>query len=250
MNNLLRASLCEVLGTFFLVFVGGAAIINQGFLGAGFGLIGVALAHGLALAIAVTATMNISGGQINPAISIGLALIKQQSWQEAGAFIVSQLVGAALAGLLLFIAFPIEGGALVEAGASQASALAAATPQLRPGLSAVSAIAIETVATFLLVAAIWGTAVSKSAPPGIAGFGIGLTVTFLILAVGPQTGAAMNPARHLGTAIFGGAEVLAQTWIYWVGPLLGAILGFLAVPHFIAPKIEKGPAPEAPPPPR
>ncbi|MGF1449023.1 MAG: MIP/aquaporin family protein [Opitutales bacterium] len=246
MNNLLRSSLCEVLGTFVLVFIGGAAIINNGFFGGGLGIIGVALAHGLALSVAVTATMNISGGQINPAISIGLALIKKQTWNEAAAFSVSQLIGAALGGLLLFLLFPVEGTGL----GSQADALAAATPQVRDGLSVVTAIVIEIVATFILVAAIWGTAVAKTAPPGVAGFGIGLTVTFLILAVGPHTGAAMNPARHLGTAIFGGADVLGEIWIYWLGPIVGSILGFLAVPHFIHPKVESGPAPEAPPPAR
>ncbi len=232
MNNLLRSSLCEVLGTFLLVFVGGAAIINDSFFGTGHGIIGVALAHGLALSIAVTATMNISGGQINPAISIGLALIKKQSWNEAAAFSVSQLVGAALGGLLLFLLFPVDGLGL----GSQADALAAATPQVREGLSVVSAIAIEIVATFILVIAIWGTAVAKTTPPGVAGFGIGLTVTFLILAIGPHTGAAMNPARHFGTAVFGGGDVLAATWIYWVGPVIGSVLGFLAAPHFIKEK--------------
>jgi aquaporin Z len=235
----MRSAFCEVLGTFFLVFIGGAAMINDGFLGAGFGLIGVALAHGMALAVAVTATLHLSGGQINPVVSIGLAIARKQTWRKAGVFSVSQMAGAAIAGLLLFIAFPypgIAGGqamAPVEELAMQAEPLAAATPRLREGLSVVHGVVIEIIATYILVAAIWGTAVAGAVPRGVVGFCIGLTVTFLILAVGPQTGAGMNPARHFGTAVFGGGEVLAQTWIYWVGPLIGSILAFVSMPHII-----------------
>jgi aquaporin Z len=96
---------------------------------------------------------------------------------------------------------------------------------LGEGVSVGAGIALEVIATFLLAMAVYGTAVGSKAPQGMAGFGIGLTVTFLILAIGPLTGGAMNPARHLGTAVFGGQ--IGSIWIYWVGPVIGGILGFL-----------------------
>ena len=212
MNIKVGPCLAEFFGTFTLCFIGaGSIIINQI---EPIGLLGIAAAHGLALAIAVTATMNVSGGHINPAISLGLLLIGKCKPLDAFSYIVYQMLGAAFAGLLLFLFFPH----------TAAVAAAYGTPALGAGTSAGAGLVLEIVATFLLAMAVYGTAVSSKAPKVVAGFGIGLTVMFLILAIGPLTGAAMNPARHFGSALFSGQ--IGYQWLYWLGPVIGSALAF------------------------
>lgn len=229
----LRPCLAEALGTFLFVFIGAGAIIMDAFTGGQVGLLGIALAHGLALSIAVSMTMNVSGGQINPAVTVALWTMGKLRGMEAVWFVLFQLAGAVLAGLLLFLLFP--------AAAADVASLGTPGPSTSIGLPQV--LLLEVIATFFLAAAIYGTAVGRNAPAGIAGFGIGLTVAFLILAIGPLTGAAMNPARHLGVALFAGQTGLA--WLYVVGPVIGAILGFHAA-HFALGEREEGKAKEAP----
>ena len=98
------------------------------------------------------------------------------------------------------------------------------TPVLADGIGSGKGIGIEAVGTFLLALAVFGTAVGSKAPKGIAGFGIGLTLSCAILAIGPLTGAALNPARHFGTAIFAGE--FAPMLVYWIGPVVGSIISF------------------------
>ena len=225
--NLLKSAVAEAVGTFFLCFIGGGAIVINAHLGAsGPGLLGIAIAHGLALAIAVSATMKVSGGQINPAITIGLIVIGKETPAAGGIKVIGQLVGAVLAGFLLVSTFPSEAVAATGNG----------TPALGAGITPVTGVALETVATFILAFAIYGTAVGSNAPQGLGGFGIGLTVAFLILAIGPLTGAAMNPMRHLGTGLPGGA--LGDIWVYWVGPIIGAVLGLLTARFALEPAQE------------
>ena len=167
------------------------------------------MAHGLTLSMVITATMNVSGGHINPAVTIGLWSIGRCSSRQTVLFVVSQMIGAALAGFALYKLFPQEAAQAVHYGA----------PVLAEGLQYKVAFMLEGIATGILTMAIYGTAVSENKPQGIGGFGIGLIVGVLILAIGPLTGAAMNPARHFGSALFGGQ--LGQHWLYWVGPALG-----------------------------
>ena len=159
--------------------------------------------------------MNISGGQINPAVTIGLIIAGKEKVPQGVANIAAQLIGAVIAGILLKTLFPAAAGEATNLG----------TPALGADISAGVGLTLEIIATFLLAMAIYGTAVGSRAPQGMAGFGIGLTITFLILAIGPLTGAAMNPARHFGTAVAAG--YFENIWIYWVGPIVGATLGFL-----------------------
>lgn len=208
-----KGFIAELLGTFTLTFIGAIAIVSGG------SLVVVALAHGLALSIAVSATMHISGGQINPAVSLALVLAGKQGLGRAGLFIVAQLLGATLGGLGVFLLHnaPDPGNF--------------GTPALAEGVGIGQGIAVEIIATFLLMFAIYGTAVSKKAPTGLGGFGIGLMVSALILAIGPTTGAAMNPARHFGTALFAGE--FSTMWLYWVAPIIGAGLGALVLPRIL-----------------
>ncbi|MDP6889480.1 MAG: aquaporin [Candidatus Thalassarchaeaceae archaeon] len=205
----------EGIATFALTFIGAGAIWMQG---DDVDLLTVAVAHGMILSVMVTATMNISGAHINPAITLGFLATKRIESKLAAQYIAAQLAGAIIAGAILYAIgaggvgtpapgnFPGENGALV---------------------STEQAILIEVVLTFLLMTVIMGTAVDNRAPAGIAGFGIGLVVMADILMGGPLTGAAMNPARWAGVWIFGDMTNNIDLIIYTVGPIAGALLGVL-----------------------
>lgn len=219
-----RAYVAEFIATFALVFIGVAAIAH----GAG-GLVGVALAHGLVLCVMITATAAISGGHVNPAVTIGLLVTGRIDPNNAIGYIVSQCLGGCAAALVLLATIPGGG-----------ETLAGGTPQLAEGIGPVSGILIEAVTTFFLVFAVYGTAVDPRAPR-LGGLLIGLTITLGILASGPFTGGAMNPARHLGSALFSGSgAVLSQIWIYWIGPVAGGVLAGLVYHHVLmAPAVER-----------
>jgi aquaporin Z len=198
----------EFFATFALVFIGAGAVIVDAMSGGEAGLVGVALAHGVVLAVMVTMTMAISGGHVNPAVTFGLWVARKIGAKQAGLYIVAQVAGAVVGALLLRALFPVGAGDATSWG----------LPRISPYVSFTQAVVIEAVLTMFLVSAVFGTAVSPQAPK-VGGFGIGLVLVFDILAAGPLTGAAMNPARALGPA------VAANDWtaqaVYWVGPLLG-----------------------------
>ncbi len=222
---------CEAIGTFALTFIGAGAILTTTWTGGAPGLVGIALAHGLVLAIVVSATMNISGGHINPAVTIVMLVTGRIRFASAIGYIIAQCAGATVAGFLLsyiFQGIASAGGSMTGAEAIAASSLG--TPAFDPEIiSATGALVVEVILTFLLVFAIFGTAVDPRAPR-IGGFGIGLTVAVDILMGGPITGAAMNPARTIGTLIGGGdatSALWSQHWVYWVGPVVGAVVAGL-----------------------
>jgi MIP family channel proteins len=211
MESLGKAAVAEFVATFALIFVGAGAVIvaSSGQLD----LVGVALAHGLVLAIMVSVTGHISGGQVNPAVTIALWTAGKISTQRGAVLIVAQLVGAVAGALLLRY---VVGGEAFENGGAGAPALA-------PGVAVGKGIVIEAILTFFLVFVVFGTAVDDKGPWNkTAGFTIGLTIAFDILAFGPLTGAAMNPARWFGPALVGGIWENAVVWI--VGPIAGAII--------------------------
>lgn len=202
--------IAEFIGTFALVFVGGGAIMMAQHTNSAAGLLQVALAHGLILALMVSAFMNVSGGHFNPAVTISLLVARRITPTVAGVHIVAQLVGAVIAAWALKMTMPAALFAATQGG-GQSIAL---------DVSAVQAIALEFIATFFLVTVIYGTAVNSDAPK-IGGLAIGLTIAADILAIGPLTGASMNPARSFGPAVVSG--VLVGQVVYWVGPILGGI---------------------------
>ena len=229
-----KASTCfvaEGLGTFALTFIGAGTILTTTFTGGDASLIAIALAHGLVLAIAVSATMNISGGHINPAVTITMLVTGRIKPPLAIGYIVSQLVGASVAGFLLMFIFKSMG----EAGAEAIIACKLGTPNLNAAVLLWMGVLIEIILTFLLVFVIFGTAVDPRAPK-IGGFGIGLAVTVDILMGGPLTGAAMNPARTFGTLLGGlgdTADLWSQHWIYWLAPIVGAVLAGVFYDKFL-----------------
>ena len=207
---LLKQCVAELIGTFALIFIGVGAIYNNTPAN-GVGLLGVALAHGLTIAVMVSATGGISGGHLNPAVTFGLHAGGLIDLPKTIAYWVSQLLGASLAGFLLV-------SLLGNANQTGAQIVANGTPDLASGISTGQGIVIEAVLTFFLVFVVYGSAVDSRAPK-IGGLAIGLTVALDILFGGPLTGAAMNPARTFGPALASGHW--ANHSVYWIGPLFG-----------------------------
>jgi len=218
--SLLRRSLAEFLGTFALVFFGAGAVASKYYPDATFGVFGVAVAHGLVLAIMVTALMSVSGGHFNPALTIGLTLTRRTEPRAAVAYIVSQLIGAVVAAWLLSVIFPRGVVRPISLG----------TPSLAATIQLPQAILLEGLLAFFLMSALYGTCIN-SGSPRIGGFGIGLMLTVLILVGGPLTGAAVNPARAFGPALVAGQWVAHIVW--WVGPIVGAVLAALLWEHVL-----------------
>lgn len=213
MRDSWRHFVAEFIGTFALVFVGGAAIMIAKDTNSPAGLIGIALAHGLILAVMVSALMRVSG-HFNPAVTIGFIAARRIEVAMAGVYILAQLIGAIVAAYALKSTFPF---ALFDAtrGGGQAIALQVSGSQ---------AFLLEFIATFFLVIVVFGTAVDPKAPR-IGGLAIGFVVAADILAIGPLTGASMNPARSFGPAVASG-YFEAQV-IYWAAPIAGAIVAAL-----------------------
>jgi MIP family channel proteins len=213
MRDSWRHFAAEFIGIFALVFVGGASIMAAQMSQNSNGLLVAAIAHGLILALMVTATMRISG-HLNPAVTLGFLVTKRIEPMMAMVYIVAQLLGAVLAAYALKGIFPAEIAAATRLGGQSVSI----------DLSSIQAIVCEAIATFFLVFVIFGTAVDPAAPK-VGGFAIGLTVTADILAIGPLTGASMNPARSFGPALVSG--IFEGHLIYWIGPIIGGIAAAL-----------------------
>lgn len=213
-EDMLRRGVAEFIGAFTLIFIGGGAGIVAGYAtgsGAG-GLVGVALANGLAIGIMVTNFGHISGGHFNPAITLGFVVTRRITAALAVVYWVSQLLGATVAALILRYLFSKHGG------------VAGAVPS--PHLHNDKALVLELIMTFFLVTAVWATAVDpRGAFKAIAGLAIGLTITIDVLMGGPVTGAAMNPARAFGPELVG--NTWSGWWVYWIGPIAGALLAAL-----------------------
>lgn len=223
MNSMFRRLVAEALGTFALIFIGAGVIIAGNFPKGDTGLLGIALAHATVLGVMITATMNISGGHLNPAVTVGVLVARRIDVKSAGLYIVAQLIGATLGALLLAAVFPTHAARSAGFG----------VPLVHSTVSAAQAILIEGVLTFFLVSAVFGTAVSPDAPK-VGGFGIGLVLLFDILVGGPLTGAAMNPARAFGPSVASG--IWTGHLIYWIGPLLGGIVAGLLWDRILLPK--------------
>ena len=206
----------EALGTFLFFFVGMGAVITTTWIqGADLGgLVTVALAHGLALAVLVSALGPISGGHFNPAVTFAVWITGRIEPVRAALYVAAQLAGAVLAALALRVVFNDAAWRPVNL----------ATPEVLGGVGVVQAIVIEAILTVVLLVAVFGTAIDPRAPK-LGGLAIGLAVAADILMGGPLTGAAMNPARWFGPAVVSGT--LDNWYVWWIGPLVGAAVAAL-----------------------
>jgi MIP family channel proteins len=227
----LRRGFAEFVGTFALVFVGAGTVLTFGKLfapvatpspeaagvWAGLGLVGIALAHGLTIAVMASAVGHISGGHFNPAVTLGFFVTRRIAPSLAVVYWSLQFAAAtAAAGLLRWI-FDPEPRALTKLGA----------PLLGSGVSPWQGFVIELVLTFFLVWVVFATAVDPGgAFKSIAGLAIGFTITLDILMGGPLTGAALNPARAFGPELL--QREWSDAWVWYVGPFAGGALGALA----------------------
>jgi len=204
----------EFVGTFTLIFIGAGSIIAMQTFGVGaVGIIGIAIAHGLAIGTMVTAVGHVSGAHFNPAITIGAWITQKIKSSAAVAYIVTQLAGGTAGALMLRASLPKR---VVETAAY-------GVPAVITGLSNGQAVLIEFILTFFLVWVVFASAIDpEGAFNKVAGLAIGFVITMDILMGGFFTGAAMNPARHFGPALVGGKW--NGWWVYWVGPVAGAIV--------------------------
>ncbi len=224
MTPLAKGCVAEFIGTFALVFFGAGSILMTADATGGAGsLVTVALAHGIALAVFITGAMYISGGQFNPAVSIGLLAAGKQSPGQTGAFILTQLAaGACAAGMLVFTLTPEvtnNWDDVAKTGTNVGATMGSLTHEGK----VLSVLVLEALQTFALVFVVLTTAVDARAHK-LGGICIGLTVAMCILAFGPMTGSSMNPARTFGPALYGHWDM---HWVYWIGPILGASLAAL-----------------------
>ena len=211
-----RRAFAEFVGTFTLVFVGAGSIMTTTAIGDRT-LLGVAMAHGLAIAVMVSAVGHISGGHFNPAVTLGFLVTRRITPLLAGAYWIAQLVAGIVAALLLRWIYP---DAIV-------SATKLGAPTLSSHIGAFPGLAVEVILTFFLVWVIFATAVDpRGTFKSIAGLAIGLTITLDIMMGGPLTGAAMNPARAFGPQLV--ESVWSDGWIWYAGPAIGGVLAALA----------------------
>lgn len=214
----------EFVGTMALVYIGILVLSN----GDGGGPVGVALAHGLTIAALASATMMVSGGHLNPAVTIGIWVGGKIRGGDAVGYIMAQLAGGLTGGLLAQLSLT-----------DTAHSALAGVPTLGPGVQLATGILVEAILTFLLVFVVYGTGVDSRFGGRIAGLAIGLTVTLDILAGGPITGAAMNPARWLGAALPAqDPSMIDMLVVYTVGPIVGAVAAGLLYSRVLAAKPE------------
>ena len=213
----------EFLGTFWLVLGGcGSAVLAAAFPNVGIGLLGVALAFGLTVLTMAFAIGSISGCHLNPAVSVGLWAGGRFPASQLPAYILAQVLGGVVAGGILYVIASGKTGFSVSAGFA-ANGYGAHSPG---GYSLLAAFVTEVVMTMMFLVVILG-ATDKRAPQGFAPIAIGLCLTLIHLVSIPVTNTSVNPARSTAVAVFVGDWALAQLWLFWLAPIVGALLGAL-----------------------
>jgi aquaporin Z len=224
----MKANIAEFFGTFWLVLGGcGSAVLAAAFPGLGIGFAGVALAFGLTVVTMAYAIGHVSGCHLNPAVSIGLWAGGRFEGRKLLPYIVSQVLGAVVAGGVLYLIASGKAGFDVSGGFASNG-----FGEHSPGkYSMVSALVCEIVMTAMFLIVIMGST-DKRAPAGFAPLAIGLCLTLIHLISIPVTNTSVNPARSTGVAVFVGDWAVSQLWLFWVAPIVGAVLGALAYRSF------------------
>jgi len=216
----------EFVGTFWLVFGGcGTAVLSAAFPNVGVGFLGVALAFGLTVLTMAYAVGHISGCHLNPAVSVGLVTGKRFPVSELGAYVVAQVAGSIVAAAVLYV---IASG---KPGFDLASGFAANGYDTHSpgGYSLLACFVTEVVLTFMFLMIILGST-DRRAPAGFAPIAIGLGLTLIHLIGIPVTNLSVNPARSTGPALFAGGWAVAQLWLFWVAPIVGAAIAGIVYP--------------------
>jgi aquaporin Z len=214
----------ECFGTFWLVLGGcGSAVLAAAFPNVGIGLLGVSLAFGLTVLTMAFAIGHISGCHLNPAVSVGLFAGGRFPAKDLAPYIIAQVIGGLIAGGVLYLIASGKAGFDVSAGFAS-NGYGEHSPG---GYSLVSALVTEIVMTAMFLLVILG-ATDKRAPQGFAPIAIGLCLTLIHLISIPVTNTSVNPARSTGVAVFVGDWALSQLWLFWIAPIVGAVLGALA----------------------
>jgi aquaporin Z len=224
--SLMKRSMAECIGTFWLVFGGcGAAVFAAAFPNLGIGFAGVALAFGLTVLTMAFAIGHISGCHLNPAVSVGLAVGGRFKMSDLPAYVIAQVVGAVIASAVLYVIasgnpnFSLAGG-FASNGYGEHSP---------GGYSMTAGLVAEVVLTFMFLMIILGST-DRRAPAGFAPIAIGLGLTLIHLIGIPVTNLSVNPARSTGPALFVGGWALQQLWLFWVAPLVGGAIGGIVYP--------------------
>ncbi|MHC5097481.1 MAG: aquaporin Z [Planctomycetota bacterium] len=217
----MRKYAAEMFGTFWLVLGGcGSAVLAAAFPDVGIGLLGVSLAFGLTVLTMAFAIGHISGCHLNPAVSIGLWAGGRFEAKQLLPYMISQVLGGVIAGGVLFVIASGKEGFDVAAGFAS-NGYGIHSPG---GYSLLAALVTEIVMTMMFLLVILG-ATDKRAPQGLAPIAIGLCLTLIHLISIPVTNTSVNPARSTGVAIFVGGWAIGQLWLFWVAPVIGAIIG-------------------------
>lgn len=217
-----QRSIAEFIGSFALTFIGAGAVITTTGLYAGdtVDLLMIALAHGLTLAIFVTALGHVSGAHFNPAVTLGVLVTGRISLRDAGSYWIAQFAGGVVAAALLRAVFDDR---IVDAANLGA-------PTLGEGVAVGEGFLLEIIMTFFLVFVVFATAVDpKGAFKMVGGFAIGLTIAADIMVGGPLTGAAMNPQRAFGPQLL--SNTWSDGWIYYLAPAVGGVIAALTYHH-------------------
>jgi aquaporin Z len=221
-SDMTRRVVAEFFGTLWLVLGGcGAAVLAAGFPSLGIGFLGVAFAFGLTVLTMAYAVGHISGGHFNPAVTLGLWSAGRCANKHVILYIVAQVIGAIIAALILWLIASGKPGWI--AGGFAANGYGDLSPG-KYGLG--SCFLTEVVMTFFFLFIIIGTT-SKGAATGFAGIPIGLGLTLIHLVSIPVTNTSVNPARSTGPALFAGGAYIGQLWLFWVGPIIGAVIAGL-----------------------
>lgn len=231
--SIFKRSFAEFIGTFWLVLGGcGSAVLAAGFPDVGIGLLGVSLAFGLTVLTMVYAIGHISGCHLNPAVSVGLAVGGRFSWSDLPAYVVAQVLGAIVAAYLLYVIASGQEGFTLTATSLAVNGYGTLSPG---GYSMIAGFVTEVVMTMMFLFIILG-ATDKRAPGIAAGIAIGLALTLIHLISIPVTNTSVNPARSTGPALAlmtgGYGQALGQLWMFWVGPIIGAVLAGLIYSPF------------------
>ena len=221
-NDMTRRVVAEFFGTLWLVLGGcGAAVLAAGFPGRGIGFLGVAFAFGLTVMTMAYAAGHISGGHFNPAVTIGLWSAGRCANKHVIPYIVAQVIGAIVAAFILWLIASGKPGWVMGGFAANGYG------DLSPGKYGLGSCFIdEVVLTFFFLFVIIGTT-SKGAATGFAGIPIGLALTLIHLVSIPVTNTSVNPARSTGPALFAGGEYILQLWLFWIAPIIGAVIAGL-----------------------